>query len=144
MDSRKHSLLSLAFTVLMAVPIFLIIQMGKSVNDQNWETLQLASVNYLIGIWVCWVFTVSIAIYYKWTEKSDFFFRFNYAYLIVAFVIFAHYNDQLFLNLDISGESYGKNMLNAIRTIKNAVPILGATLYLQASVWWFEKKWHRP
>lgn len=144
MNSRRHSVLSLVLTMLMAVPIYFIIQMGNTVNAQNWEALQAATVRYLIGIWICWIFTVSIAVYYKWTEKKDFFFHLNYSYLIMAFAIFAHYNDQLFRNLDISGEIYGKDMLNAIRTLKNAVPILGATLYLQVSVRWFGRKWHRP
>ncbi|MDT7827569.1 hypothetical protein RQM65_02680 [Pricia sp. S334] len=143
MNSRRHSVLSVTFTLILAIPIYLITQMQTGVNQNDWEALQRASVDFLIGLWSCWLITATIAVYYKWTEKRNFFFWFNYAYLTVAFLIFAHYNDQLFRHIDLSERPYGKNMLNAIRTLRNALPIFVATVYLQVAVRWFENKWHR-
>ncbi|HET8736345.1 MAG TPA: hypothetical protein VFM69_07085 [Pricia sp.] len=107
------------------------------------EGLKLGLTHYLISIWGTWILTVSIAIYYKWTEKKNFFFYMNYSYLVIAFAFFVHYNSQWLHNADLSSQPYGEDMLNLIATAKHLVPILFSTGYLQASVWWFERKWHR-
>ena len=139
----RHPVLSVLFIGLMALPIYFIIQMENMLGNQDWKGLKSATINYLICIWSSWIFMATIAIYSKWTEKNNFFFHLNYTYLIVVFVILAYYSNQLFKNLNVSDKVLSPNMLTLIWVLKNAVPILGATAYLQISVWWFERKWHR-
>ncbi|WP_276165409.1 hypothetical protein [Zobellia alginiliquefaciens] len=142
MFSRKESILSLVFVLLLGIPIFILIDLGTAVDTGNWEELERGLVNYLISIWSVWILTVSIAVYYKWTEKNNLYFFMNYSYLIVAFGFFIHYNATLLNNIELP-QSYASNRLTFIRTAKHLMPILFATGYLQASVWWFSKKWHR-
>jgi len=143
MYSSKVLILLFFTLMLMSVPIYFIIPMDYSHTLGNWGKLELRTVHYLISVWGSWAFTVSMAVYYKWTEKKNLFFILNYIFLGLALWVFANYTYELFKNQIHPGQYYGDGAMTLIRTLKNALPLVGITIYLQLSVWWFGKKGHR-
>ena len=143
MLSNKELIFLFLSIMLMSLPIYYIIPMGHSVSMEKWGDLQKGMAQYLVCLWGCWIFTVSIAVYHKWTEKKNLFFVLNYIYLFGAIGVFAHYSYQWFKNQDISGQFHSDGTMALGHTLKNLLPLLGITAYLQLSVWWFAKKWHR-
>lgn len=143
MLSTKELILLFFSIMLMSLPIYFIIPMDHSASLAKWGDLGAGMVQYLISLWSCWLFTVALAVYYKWTEKKNLFFVLNYIYLMASLGVFAHYSHQWFKNQDHPGQFHGDGTMALIHTLKNFLPLLGITVYLQLSVWWFGKKWHR-
>lgn len=143
MVSSKKSILFLVFVILMVFPMYFIVLIGEDVRTGNWEMLQPRLVFYLMSIWGAWIFTISIAVYYKWTEKKNLFFYLNYALILLTMGFFMIFNAKLLDHIHTESQIQDKGMLNLIRTGQHLVPLVLATIYLQASVWWFRKKWHR-
>ena len=95
----------LFFAVLMAVPIYFAIQLGKDATAENWEMLESGLTNYLIALWSTWIFTISMAIYYKWTGRGNMLFSLNYGFVVVACGLYAYFTQ--YLGAIISGEEQG-------------------------------------
>ena len=143
MISSKKSILFLVFSIFMVFPVYFIVLIGEDIRTGNWELLQPRLVYYLMSIWGTWIFTISIAVYHKWMEKKNLFFYLNYAFILLTMVFFMTFNAKLLDHIHNSSQTQDKEMLNLMRTGQHLVPLVLATIYLQASVWWFRKKWHR-
>ncbi len=85
----------------------------------------------LIVIWILWIVLVSIAVYKKWTRNNDKFFYFTYAYLFIGFAGFLFFQE-----IDTASGRY-------FLIFQNFGIGFGLTIFLQLSVWWFTRKWHR-
>jgi len=139
----KKLILCLVFSIFMVFPMYFIMLIGEDIRTGNWEVLQSRLVYYLMSIWGTWIFTISIAVYYKWTEKKHLFFYLNHAFILLTMVFFMTFNAKLLDHIHNSSQTQDKEMLNLMRTGQHLALLVFATIYLQASVWWFRKKWHR-
>lgn len=140
---RKKNILRFLFIAVLFYPVYTLF---KAVGNLNREELQetLNSVsNFQISIWVSWVVLVSISVYFKWTEKRNFFFFFTYAFLVVGFGFLGYLSQELVLEYDLPnkfGDGYSYGVLHALQHIVSSVVL---TAFLQAAVWWFTRRWHR-
>lgn len=99
--------------------------------------------NYRISIWVSWIVIVGIAIYYKWTQKKDAFFKFTYIYLLVAFAFYGYYAQSLVNNFDLATRYEDNYSLGVFTALENLFAPVLLTIFLQACVWWFTRRLHR-
>lgn len=143
MLSNKELILLFFSILLMSLPIYFIIPMDQNASLGKWGELRTAMGQYLLCLWGSWIFTVSLAVYHKWTERRDLFFVLNYLYLLGSLGVFGHYSLLWFQNQGLQPQ--GRRDVSAAlgHTFQNLLPLVGITAYLQLAVWWFVRKWHR-
>ncbi|QED37083.1 hypothetical protein FK178_04875 [Antarcticibacterium arcticum] len=112
----------------------------------NGETILIADQKlseYLLSIWLTWVVLVSMAIFYKWSSKGNFFFKFTNVFLLVSAVVFGFFLLEI-AKLYETGSLIKDPLLFALlKTLQNFAVLFLLTFFLQAAVWWFTRKWHR-
>lgn len=138
---NKKSILLIVFGIILLYPIYSVFQLGQSGNELN--EVQNAVSNYQISIWISWAILVCIAIYYKWTYKSNFFFTALYAFLLIGFVVFGFYTQKMFNSFNLASGFEDNYSLGVFIALENIVAAAVITGILQACVWWFTRRWHR-
>lgn len=86
---------------------------------------------------------VVVSVYYKWTQKDNFFFKLTYFFLVFAFVVFGYFTQH---GLNVIGnssrfsDSYTLGVFTALQHLAVAAIL---TIFLQIAVSLFQTKWHR-
>lgn len=84
-----------------------------------------------------------LAIYYKWTEKDNLFFKLTYFFLILGFGTFGYFTQKavnLFESSSRFSDSYTLGVFTALQHLAVGVVF---TIFLQIAVRIFQTKWHR-
>lgn len=140
---KTKNILLIVFTIVLLFPLYAVLQIFQLETTATAEEAT-STVNFLqISIWISWVFMVSMAIYYKWVQQSNFFFVITYIFVIAAFGFFGFLLDDVINKYGI-GSRLGDQYPVAIYTfIRNVVASIAFTVFLQLAVFWFTRKWHR-
>ena len=141
---NKKTILLIPFVLVLLYPILAAVGVEQVLRaPEGLDEAEGAVGNFQVSIWISWVVMAVIAVYYKWTEKSNFFFSLAYVVLVVAFVFFGAYTQRVITQFDLPSsfrDGYTMGVLIAAQNILVAGILTG---FLQAAVWWFTRRWHR-
>lgn len=139
----KKGVLRALVIMVLVYPAYMFFMAANSLDSREIAPGREAILNYQVSIWISWIFLVSTAVYYKWTEKRNSFFYFTYGFLVVAFAVFG-YLHQSFVNFhDLPSPFKDGYTLGVLLFLQNLVVSSILTGFLQAGVWWFTRRWHR-
>ena len=140
----RRTLLLIIFIVVLFYPLYTAFQLEQVIEaEQSLEKVRSSLKGYQASAWITWVVLVSIAVYYKWTQKKNFFFFLTYGFLAIAFGIFGSFAQAVVNNFNLPSsfeDGYTYGILSAVQNIFVAAILTG---FLQAAVWWFTRRWHR-
>ena len=74
----KKAILRTLVIVALLYPAYMLFLANTSLRTGSAQAAEEGVLNYQVSIWISWVFLVSVAVFYKWTEKKNFFFYFTY------------------------------------------------------------------
>src|SRR6056297_678410 len=88
MAMKKKALLRFFVILVLVYPALMLFLADENLNVSDLQDTENGILNYQISVWISWIVLASIAVYYKWTEKKNFFFYFTYGFIILAFSIY--------------------------------------------------------
>lgn len=140
---KKKSILRIVALLSLIYPVFALFGATETLGEGTVREAENAIISYQVSIWLCWIVLTIVAVYFKWTQKKNFFFFFTYGYIIIAFGLFGYLSQDLILTYDLPSrfeDRYTFAVLTALQYIIMAAVLTG---FLQAGVWWFTRRWHR-
>ncbi len=140
---QKKNVLWLVAILTLIYPIHTLFNATGVLGIATVKGAESQILNYQVSIWITWVILIPIAIYYKWTKKKNIFFLFTYAFLIVGFGIFGYLTQNLVLAYDLPSRFSDTYTFGVLLAFQNIITSAILTLFLQAAVWWFTRRWHR-
>ena len=141
---KKKWILLLIVILAFLYPGISIIEVQQALVElQDNAAIEDRLVNYQLSIWITWIILTGISIYYKWTVKSNFFFRITYIYLLFAFGVYGYFQQVTINVLDLPTSFSDDYTLGIFVAVQHIVIAAVLTAMLQASVWWFTRRWHR-
>ncbi len=140
--TTKRLLLSL-FILVLLFPVYVIYRFESLPFETGIEKVRSLQKLMQISLWISWVIVVSIAVYYKWTRKNNLFFLLVYIFIGLGFTLFGHYVDQISTTYKITTSLDEDFPVGIFVAVQNIVTALILTAFLQISVWWFTRRWHR-
>ncbi|SDL20226.1 hypothetical protein SAMN04488034_102615 [Salinimicrobium catena] len=140
--SKKAILRTLVILVLL-YPVYMLFKAGNALDLQDVQQARNSVLNYQVSIWISWVLLSVVSIYYKWSEKRNFFFYFTYGFLLVSCSVFGYFHQSLVNAYDLPSPFEDSYTLGVVVTLQNLVVSFVLTALLQAAVWWFTRRWHR-
>ena len=139
----KKGVLRALVIMVLVYPAYMLFMAANSLDSGEIAPGREAILNYQVSIWISWIFLVAIAVYYKWTEKRNSFFYFTYGFLVVAFAVFGYLHQSLVNIHDLPSPFQDGYTLGVLLFLQNLVVSSILTGFLQATVWWFTRRWHR-
>lgn len=136
---KKKTLLLISYLLIFIYPAISFFQLFNAKSSSFEDFLN----NYQISIWISWIALVSIAIYYKWTTKNNFFFIILYGFLIISFGLYGWYAQEIAPQINSQIGLSADYPSGIFITIKNTLAIIIFSAFLQIAVWWFTRRWHR-
>lgn len=140
---EKKAVLRVLVIITLLYPAYMLFLANTSLNTGEVLAAQEDILGYRISVWIIWVFLVSVAVFFKWTEKKNFFFYFTYAYLGVAFGLYGYLHQDLVNTFDLPSSFDDNYTLGILVALQNLIVSIILTAFLQAGVWWFTRRWHR-
>ena len=140
---RKKNILYAIVLLMLIYPAFSLFNATEAIGTLPGKEAEQSIISYEIGVWITWFVLAAIAVYYKWTSKSNFFFFFTYGYILISFGIVGYLSQSIINTNHLPShfeDSYTLGVLISIQKIISAVIL---TAFLQAGVWWFTRRWHR-
>lgn len=141
---KKRQLLLLIFIILLLYPLYQAYGvLDLFTSAQNPGEIRADITGYQLSIWLSWVGMVVVSVYYKWTQKNNFFFILTYFFLVLAFGVFGYFTQHalnLFGNSSRFSDSYTLGVFTALQHLAVAAIL---TVFLQIAVSLFQTKWHR-
>lgn len=126
--------------VLIVIFLFRLDQSFSEIQDS--KIIPVAIKNYHLSIWCGWILITFSAIYASWKKNTHLLFIIDYLIMITAFILLGYYMDKaVTYNLWTVGTSLQQGVFFMV--IKNIILICVMTGFIQASLWWFSKRWHR-
>lgn len=139
--SQKKILLGL-LCLLLLYPVLMFFQLERSMElNTDLTRVKQMIANYQVSIWISWVVFAAVSVFHKWTQKKNFFFIFTYCFLAIAFTIFGFYLRSALNQFNI--EAGEEENFSSFTAFFNFVVSAMLTGFLQASTWWFTRRWHR-
>lgn len=139
----KKGILRAVVILVLLYPAFMMFIAANSMDAGKTQSAREGILNFQISIWISWIFLVATAVYYKWTQKQNFFFYFTYGFLFVGFAIFGYLHQSLVNIHDLPSPFKDGYTLGILVFFQNLVVSSILTGFLQAAVWWFTRRWHR-
>lgn len=141
---KKKTILLVVFVVVLCYPLFTAYQFWEVITSgRGLEVVENQLISYQISIWLTWVITVAMAVYYKWTEKNNLMFYVTYTFLILAFILFGVYSQMMVNTFNLPSTFEDNYTLGVFAAIQNIIVSALLTGFLHAGVWWFTRRWHR-
>lgn len=141
---KKKTFLILLFLLVLIYPVITLFLLQDGFNRiLDLEELQHRIRDYQISLWISWIIWASISVYYKWIQKLNFFFYLTYGVLLPGFVIFGIFYQKMVLQFQLPSRFSDTYTLGVLASLQNIITIAVLTGILQASVWWFTRRWHR-
>lgn len=141
---KTKTIFLVLFLVLLIYPGYVLYELEQVNSDfANLEVFKSTLTHFQISIWVPWVFMVGMAIYYKWTLEKNLFFYLIYLFLLITNIFFGYYFQEMVTNYRLQTTFEDEYTLGVLEGIKNFGVAAVLTVFLQAAVWWFTRRWHR-
>lgn len=140
---KKKSILLLLMGVVLAYPVARAYHAFEAMEDATAALAADQLISYQLSLWISLVLFAGISVYYKWTCKSNFFFFLTYLYILLGFGCSGFLQQQIFTNYGLPDgfdDHYTYGVFTALGGIFQAGILAG---FLQASTWWFTRRWHR-
>jgi hypothetical protein len=139
---KKGTLLIVAVLVLI-YPVVTLYGALDAIGEATFQQAEHYFTNYQASIWISWVALVSVAVYFKWTLKRNFFFYFTYVFIAIAFGLVGYLGQELILVYNLPGRFEDHYTFAVLTALQNIIMAALLTGFLQAGVWWFTRRWHR-
>ena len=140
----KKTILIILFLLIIIYPLFSVFELEQlNPGNETVEKFQQVLNGLKISIWISWVFMVSLSIYYKWKLGKNLFFRLIYVFLLVFFILYGYYFQEMITVYKVQTPFTDDYTLTVIEVLRNLVVSGILTAFLQVAVWWFTRKWHR-
>lgn len=142
-DMKKKNLLRVVAVLVLLYPAFCLFNATEALGSAGMQEAGEKVNSYQLSLWLSWIILAAVSVYHKWSRQQNFFFHFTYAFIIVGFGIFGYLSQSLVLVYDLNSrftDSYTYGVLTALQGIVTASVL---TIFLQAGVWWFTRRWHR-
>lgn len=137
----KKAVFLIVYGLVLIYPLFMLFRLDQALSaGTDLERVQEKLLGFQIGIWISWIFLVSLAIYYKWTKKRNFIFSLTYGFLFVCFSIFGTYTQMMANQFHLPSSFEDDYTLGVFTAVQNIVVSAVLTGFLQAGVWWFTRK----
>ena len=140
---KKKVILRFLVLLTLIYPAYMLFRADEILGASAIQETENEILNYQVSIWISWVVLVSVAVYYKWTEKKNTFFNFAYGFVIVGFTIYGYLYQSYVSAYDLPSSFSDNYTLGVLMAIQNIVVSVILTGFLQVAVWWFTRRWHR-
>lgn len=132
------------FTLSLLIPGLYILSLESIFNDGSGKEEVMNTISgFRLRIWLSWVVMIAVAIYNKWTTGSNIFFKMIYFLMVLSFAIEGFYIQRMINMFDFAITFEDTYSYGIFISLVNIVMVAGLTAFVQASVWWFTRKWHR-
>jgi hypothetical protein len=139
----KKAILRTLIIVTLLYPAYMLFLAHAALGAETPRVAEEGIIHYQLSIWISWIFLVSVAVFYKWTESRNFFFYFTYAFLAVAFAVYGYLHQEMITVFDLPSFFVDSYTLGVLVAFQNLIVSGILTAFLQGSVWWFTRRWHR-
>lgn len=141
--SRQNILVGFLLILLFypAISVFRIDQVIT--NGAGPEIIESRISQYQLSIWLTWFVMVAVAVSFKWRTEKNFFFYFTYIFLLIVFGILGFYIQEMINIFEIQTGFEDNYSFGVFTALLNFVVAALLTAFLQVSVWWFTRRWHR-
>ncbi len=140
---EKKAVLRALVIIALLYPAYMLFLAHTALSSGHVLAAEEDILDYQISVWLSWVFLVSVAIFFKWTEKKNFFFYFTYAFLVIAFGLYGYLHQDFVNVFDLPSSFDDKYTLGVLVTLQNLIVSVILTAFLHGGVWWFTRRWHR-
>lgn len=141
---KKKNILLAIFALVLCYPLFTAYQFWEVIiSNRGLEVVENQLISYQISIWLTWIITVAMAVYFKWTEKNNLMFYVTYTFLVLAFIFFGIFSQMMVNNFNLPSSFEDSYTLGVFAAIQNIFVSVLLTGFLHAGVWWFTRRWHR-
>lgn len=141
---KKKTILMIVIALVWLYPVYSLFALEQATGPENQlDQVRVSLLDYQVSLWISWVIMAVIAIYYKWTFKSNFFFSLAYGFLLLGFILFGYYSQRMVSLFDIPSTFDDDHTLGVFAAVQNILVAAILTGFLQAGVWWFTRRWHR-
>ncbi|MFD2518829.1 hypothetical protein [Salinimicrobium flavum] len=140
---KKRDILKILVLLVIFYPAYTLFRANEALGNVLAIEAENSITNYQISVWITWIVLVTVAVFYKWTQKRNYFFFFTYGFLFVTFSILGYLHQEMVNIFDLPSpfrDSYTLGVLTAIQNILVSSILTG---FLHAGVWWFTRRWHR-
>lgn len=142
MKKKTVFLIIIALVWLYPAYALFALEQAMGLESQQYQ-VRVSLRDYQVSIWISWVVMAILSVYYKWTQKSNFFFSVTYGFLLLAFVLFGYYTQRMVSVFDLPSTFDDDHTLGIFAAVQNIFVAAILTGFLQAGVWWFTRRWHR-
>ncbi len=140
----KQNILSGILLILLLYPVISFFRIEQVIdNGAGPEIIEQRISQFQLSIWLTWLVMIAAAVSFKWITENNFFFYLIYIFLLVAFGILGYFIQEMINIFEIQtgfGDDYSYGMFTALINFLVAAVLTG---FLQVSVWWFTRRWHR-
>jgi predicted Na+-dependent transporter len=141
---KKKTLLVTVLLIILLYPLISAIQAAEILGTVTIaESVERSISLYHLSIWLTWLVFVSVAIFYKWTTQKNTFFHGTYIFLILAYLVYGYFIQEMLGRFNIQSSFQDSSTLVVLTAMRNLVAAAALTGILQAGVWWFTRRWHR-
>lgn len=140
----KLNILTGILLILLLYPIISVLRVEQVINNgAGPEIIEDRISQFQLSIWLTWLVMVAVAVSFKWTTEKNFFFYLIYIFLLVAFGIFGFYIQNMINIFDFPTGFEDNYSFGIFTALINFIVAALLTGFLQVSVWWFTRRWHR-
>lgn len=140
---EKKAVLRALVIIALLYPAYMLFLANAGLSSGEMLAAEQDILEYQISVWISWVFLVSVAVFFKWTEKKNFFFYFTYAFLVIAFGLYGYLYQDFVNTFDLPSSFEDRYTLGVLVTFQNLIVSVILTAFLHGGVWWFTRRWHR-
>lgn len=140
---KNKLLLSLLFLLLLYPAISLYNLEELTGAGAGLDLIENSLKHYQLSIWISWIVMAIVSVYYKWNTKNNFFFYFTYIFLLVSSVLLGYYFQMMVNYFNVATPFRDNYTFGVLKALQNFVVAAVITAFLQVSVWWFTRRWHR-
>ena len=140
---RKKNILRVIAVLVLLYPAFSLFNATEAIGNVAIGEAREKVNTYQLSLWITWLVLASLSIFHKWTRRQNFFFHFTYAFIIVGFGIFGYLNQSLVLGYELQSQFKDTYTLGVLTALQSIITAAVLTIFLQAAVWWFTRRWHR-
>lgn len=140
---EKKAVLRALVIIALLYPAYMLFLANAGLSSGEMLAAEQDILEYQISVWISWVFLVSVAVFFKWTEKKNFFFYFTYAFLVIAFGLYGYLYQDFVNTFELPSSFEDRYTLGVLVTLQNLIVSVILTAFLHGGVWWFTRRWHR-
>lgn len=140
---NKKALLRIIVLITLLYPSYMLFRAEEILVTSPIQNSEDGILSYQISVWISWVVLVSVAVFYKWTEKRNSFFSFVYGFIVVSFAVYGYLYQSFITSYELPSPFKDDYTLGVLMALQNIVIAGVLTGFLHAAVWWFTRRWHR-